>query len=67
MHTLYLFVLLGWSAPIIEYPSMDNTLSFFEIELSRWVPDIQRLSNLWTKLKGCNWEICNFNSNNFKQ
>ena len=56
MHAPPLLVLLGWSAHIIEYPSMDNALSSFETEESRWVSDIHRISNLWTKLKACNWE-----------
>ena len=51
-----LLVLLGWSARIIEYPSVDNALPSFETEESRWVSDIKRISNLWTKLKDCNWE-----------
>ena len=56
MHTPPLLVLLGWSARIIEYPSMDDAFSYFETEESRWVSDIQRISNLWTKLKARNWE-----------
>ena len=65
MHTPSLLVLLGWCALIIEYPSMDNPLSFFETEESRWVSGIQRISNLWIKIKACNWEIIS-NNNTFK-
>ena len=32
MHTTPLLVLLGWSARIVEYTSMGNALSLFEIE-----------------------------------
>ena len=46
MHTPPLLVLLGLSARNIEYPSMDNALSSFETEKSRWVSDTQRISNL---------------------
>ena len=56
MHTPPFLVLLGWSARIIEYLSMNNSLSSFETEESRWVFDIQKISNLWTKLKSCDWE-----------
>ena len=56
MHTLPLLELLGWPARIIEYPLMDNAVSSFETEESRWVTDIQRISNLWTKLKAYNSE-----------
>ena len=59
MHTHPLLVLLGWSARIIEYPSMDNALLSFEIGESIWVSDIQIISNLWTKLKAYNWETFN--------
>ena len=56
MHTPPYLVLLGWSARIMEYPLTDNALSSFETEESRWVSNIQRVSNLWTTLKACNWE-----------
>ena len=56
MHTPAPLVLLGWSACMIEYPSMEITLTSFEIEESRWAFDTQIISNLWTKLKACEWE-----------
>ena len=51
MHAPPFLVLLGWSAHIIEYLPMGNTLTSFEIQESRWVFDIQIMSNLWTKLQ----------------
>ena len=39
---------------------MDNTLSSLETEESRWVSNIQIISNLWTKLEACNWETFNY-------
>ena len=56
MYTHPLRVLLGWSARIIEYSSMNYTLPYDETEELRWVSDIQVISNLWTKLKAGSWE-----------
>ena len=65
MHTPPLLVLLGWYARIIEYPSMDNALLPFETEESRWVSDIQRISDFWTKSKAFNWETFNCEQLNY--
>ena len=34
----------------VEYPLLNKALSSFETEESRWVSDIQKLSNVWTRI-----------------
>ena len=44
---------------------MDNALLPFETEESRWVSDIQRISDFWTKSKAFNWETFNCEQLNY--